>query len=74
MNKRGRPRNSDRRELKTVRTSMRMSTRTKTELDTLHALTGEQMSQIIADALHEYYIRKSHEKSERRRQLDGWKE
>jgi hypothetical protein len=50
-----------------------MSLRTKAEVDTLLTLTGLQMSQVIADAIHDYYIRKLQEKSERRRQLDGWK-
>lgn len=73
MSRRGRPKRSSMYEPKPLRTCIRMSLRTKAELDTLVSLTGLQMSQAIADAIHDYYIRKLQEKSERRRQLDGWK-
>lgn len=73
MGRRGRPKRSSIYEPKPLHTSVRMSLRTKAEVDTLLTLTGLQMSQVLADAIHDYYIRKLQEKSERRRQLDGWK-
>lgn len=63
--KRGRPTSLNKTELKSKITSMRLTNSTSNELKDLARRKGWSKSDVIAQAVHEYYIRSCHESSVR---------